>query len=265
MTERRPPEDGERPIPGPQASGAAPPDALEDEPNVAPVTVASRIRRSWAARPRIELPAIDWRRTGIRALRIGVVVTVVAVALGVGAFATATIYADYGAVKDGPNTRAWAALTPRFAGSAVCTSCHGQQAAAQDASIHVDVSCEDCHGAAADHAASDAAAKTVVLAKPPSAICAKCHTATAGRPAAFPQVDLATHYVGGPCLRCHDPHSVVAQRPPMVTHPLADLPECTTCHSPDGLKKIPSGHQLVADNVCLSCHGTDANPDRVRP
>jgi hypothetical protein len=240
-------------------------DALEDEAPVAPVTLASRIRRSWAARPRIELPAIDWRRTGIKALRIGVLASVVAVVLGVGAFATATIYADYGAVKNGPNARAWAALTPRFAGAATCTACHGRQAAAQDASIHVDVSCEDCHGPAADHAASDIAARSVVLAKPPSSICARCHTATTGRPAAFPQVDLATHYVGGPCLRCHDPHSVVAQRPPIVTHPLTDLPECTTCHAPDGLKKIPSGHQVVGDKVCLSCHGTNANPDRDRP
>lgn len=254
----RTPEDGEHPVSTPPA-----PDGTE--PDIAPVTLASRIHRSWASRPRIEWPTIDWRRTGIRALRVGVVAAVVAVVLGVGAFATATIYADYGAVKNEPNARAWAALTPRFAGAAACTACHGQQATAQDASIHVDVSCEDCHGPAADHAASDAAARTVVLAKPPSSICARCHSATTGRPASFPQVDLATHYVGGPCLRCHDPHSVVAQRPPIVTHPLADLPECTTCHSPDGLKKIPSGHQPVGDRICLSCHGTNANPDRDRP
>ena len=226
---------------------------------------ASRIRRRWATRPPIEWPTIDWQRTGIRTLKVGVVVAVVAIVLGVGAFATATIYADYGAEKNGPNARAWAAQTPKFAGAAACSACHGQQAGAQDASIHVDVSCEDCHGPAADHAASLAAAGSVILAKPPSSICARCHTATTGRPASFPQVDLATHYVGGPCLRCHDPHSVVAQRPPIVTHPLVDLPECTTCHSPSGLKKIPSGHQLVGDKVCLSCHGTNANPDRDRP
>ncbi len=112
---------------------------------------------------------------------------------------------------------------------------------------------------------TDAVARSVTLPEPPSSICARCHATTTGRPASFPQVDLATHYVGGPCLRCHDPHSVVAHRPPTVTHPLADLPECTTCHAPDGLKKIPTGHQVVGDTVCLACHGIDANVEPRRP
>ena len=250
MTERRPPEDGERP---------------DDGEAVGPDSIASRIRQAWTARPRVTWPTVDWRRTGIMALKVGVVVAVASVVLGVGAFAASAMYTDYGPVKNVPNARAWAALTPQFAGSATCASCHRTQADAQDASIHVNVACEACHGPAAAHAASDAAARSVVLAKPPSAICARCHTATTGRPASFPQVDLATHYVGGPCLRCHDPHSIVAQRPPVVTHPLTDLPECTTCHAPDGLKKIPSGHQVVGDKVCLSCHGIDANIERPKP
>jgi len=245
MTERRPPDDGEWPAADP--------------------AVPSRLRRAWARRRRIGWPNVDPRRAGVNTLKLGAIVVVVSVGLGVAGFATATIYADYGAVKNGPNAEAWAGLTPRFAGSATCTTCHGTQAAAQDASIHVNVACEACHGPAAAHATSDAAAESTVLAKPPSAICAECHVTTAGRPASFPQVDLATHYVGGPCLRCHDPHSIVAQRPPTVTHPLADLPECTTCHAPDGLKKIPSGHQVVSDRVCLSCHGIDANIERPRP
>ena len=258
MMERRTPEDGERPSPAESL-----PDEVEED--VAPEALASRIRRSWAARPRIEPPAIDWRRTGIRLFKVGVVVAVASVVLGVGAFATATIYAEYGSVKNDPNARAWAALSPRFVGSATCTSCHQAQAIAQDASIHANVSCEACHGPAASHAVTDAVARSVTLPEPPSSICARCHATTTGRPASFPQVDLATHYVGGPCLRCHDPHSVVAHRPPTVTHPLADLPECTTCHAPDGLKKIPTGHQVVGDAVCLACHGIDANVGPRRP
>lgn len=210
-------------------------------------------------------PSFALRRGSRRALKIALVAAVASVVLGVGAFATATIYADYGAVRDGPNAASWASLATRFAGSAACATCHGTQTVAQDASIHADVACESCHGPAAAHSASDDVARSVVLAKPPSTICATCHATTAGRPVAFPQVDPATHFAGGPCLRCHDPHSIVAVRPPTVTHPLADLPECTTCHAPDGLKKIPSGHQIVGDKVCLACHGPAAFDGEWRP
>jgi hypothetical protein len=192
-------------------------------------------------------------------VKLGVVAAVATVALGAGAFAAASFYNDYGAVRNGPNAEAWRALTPRFAGAATCTACHAAQATAEDASIHLDVACEDCHGPAAAHSASDAAARATVLGKPASGICVACHAATAGRPAAFPQIDPAAHFSGGQCLRCHDPHSIVAVRPPVVLHPLVDLPECTTCHAPDGLKAIPAGHELVEDAVCLACHGPGAD------
>ena len=210
-------------------------------------------------RPRFALPPIAWRRVAITSIKVGIVVVVASVTLGAAAFAAATVYAQYGAVKDGPNARAWSALTPRYAGQQICTSCHATEAHIQDASIHLNVSCEDCHGAAAEHASSVAAGKATSLVKPTSAVCVTCHATAAGRPASFPQVDPATHYSGGQCLRCHDPHSIVAVRPPVVSHPLTDLPECTTCHAPDGLKKIPAGHEIVGDTVCLSCHGLSAS------
>jgi hypothetical protein len=210
-------------------------------------------------RVRAALPPIDWARVAVTTVKIGIAVVVTSVALGVGAFATASFYSEYGAVRNVPNAQAWAALTPRFAGGAICASCHASEAGAQDASIHVNVSCEACHGPAAAHASSAAAATTTVLTEPTSGICATCHVAVAGRPAAFPQIDPATHYSGGQCERCHDPHSIVAVRPPTVTHPLANLPECTTCHAPDGLKKTPTGHEIVGDTICLSCHGQGAN------
>jgi len=207
-------------------------------------------------------PKIDRARIASRAIRIGILAIVVTVGLGVAAFAATSTYAQYGAVRNIPNAATWRGLTPRFAGPAVCATCHASEAHAQDASIHVDVACEVCHGPLAAHSASDAAARGSPAGKPPSEICATCHAAVAGRPATFPQIDQAAHYSGGECLRCHDPHSIVAIRPPVVSHPLAHLPECTTCHAPDGLKKISSGHELVRDEVCLSCHGRDAGRDR---
>jgi hypothetical protein len=218
--------------------------------------VAALVR---AGRSRFTLPPIAWTRVAVTTVKIGIVVVVTSVALGVSAFAAASFYSEYGAGRNVPNAHAWAGLTPRFAGQAICSSCHAPEAGAQDASIHVNVSCEDCHGPAAAHSSSAAAARAAVLTKPTSGTCATCHLAAAGRPAAFPQIDRAAHYSGEQCLRCHDPHSIVAVRPPTVTHPLANLPECTTCHAPDGLKKVPTGHEVVGDTICLSCHGPAAN------
>jgi hypothetical protein len=96
-----------------------------------------------------------------------------------------------------------------------------------------------------------------LLDTPTSEICVTCHAAVPGRPATFPQIDGAEHYVGNACLRCHDPHSIRAVRPPAVTHRLAKLPECTTCHAPDGLKKVPTGHEPVPDATCRSCHSRE--------
>ncbi len=250
MSEHEQPIADERPTLGPESTGDSEQPATGDDeqpPNDG---------------PRFVLPSIDWVRVAHAArtgLKVGIVVVVVSVALGTAAFVTASFYGQYGAVKNVPNARAWAGLTARFVGQAICTSCHAPEAGAQDASIHVNVSCEDCHGPAAAHSSSAAAARAVVLTRPTSAICATCHAAVAGRPTTFPQIDPARHFSGGQCLRCHGPHSVVAVRPPTVTHPLANLPECTTCHAPDGLKKIPTGHEIVGDTICLSCHGQAAN------
>jgi len=207
---------------------------------------------------RFALPNIAWRRVASTAIKVGIVMAVASVALGVAAFVAASTYEQYGAVKNTPNAAAWAGLTPRFGGQAICSSCHAHESGIQDASIHVNVSCENCHGPLAAHAASDAAARNLPPGKPHSEICVTCHAVTPGRPADFGQVDPATHFSGGECLRCHDPHSITAIRPPVVSHPLTDLPVCTTCHAPDGLKKIPVGHEPVADPICLSCHAQPA-------
>lgn len=196
-----------------------------------------------------------WRRPALAAAAL----LAITVGLGVGAFAAMTVYAQYGAVRNGPNALAWGGLEPRFAGAAACTSCHRDQATVQDASAHVNVSCEDCHGPGAAHGVSDTTARTVAMRGPGADVCVTCHATTPGRPASFPQIDPARHYSGGVCLRCHDPHSISAVRPPVVTHPLNDLPICTTCHAPDGLKQIPKGHELVPDATCLACHSTIAS------
>ena len=248
-------ESGPEPTDAPLPASTADPSSDEPTPDVGPTP-----RR--VARPSFALPVVAWRRLAWTGLKVGVVVVVASIVLGGGAALASGFYAQYGAVKNVPNARAWAALAPQHVGQALCAECHAAEGIAQDASIHVNVSCEDCHGPGAEHAAGTDAARTVALVRPESGICVTCHGATAGRPATFPVVNPASHYSGGACLRCHDPHSIVATRPPLVSHPLADLPECTTCHAPDGLKKVPTGHTLVADAICLSCHGRDADGRR---
>lgn len=213
-------------------------------------------------RRRASLPSIPWRRLSLTGLRVAVVVAVASVVLGVAAFAAVSVYAQYGAVRNEPNALAWGGLTPRYAGQAACTSCHEPEVRVQDSTVHAPVSCEACHGALSAHSASDEAARSAPVDKPPNGICSACHAAVAGRPAGFPQVDGLEHYGGGPCLRCHDPHSIVAVRPPALSHPRANLPACTTCHAPDGLKQIPEGHEPATDTVCLTCHGPGADQRR---
>jgi len=240
--------------PATEGPASAPPEPSDRDPDLdgAP-----------APRRGIAIPSIAWTRAVRTTALVGFLMVVASVALGVAAFAATTFYGQYGAVRNVPNAQTWAGLDTRFAGQVACVSCHAPEVAMQDSSVHVDVSCESCHGPGAAHAASDAAAREVALEEPTGQVCVTCHAAAPGRPASFPQVDLTEHYSGGDCLRCHDPHSIVAFRPPDVSHPLADLPECTTCHAPDGLKEIPSGHEIVRDEICLSCHarGVDESPE----
>lgn len=192
-------------------------------------------------------------RLGRKGAKVAALVLLISTVLAGGAFAASTLYAQYGGPKAVTNALAWADRTPAFSRSA-CQACHQRDAGIQTAGLHATVTCEACHGPQGTHPGSGGKAIVPLAATPTSALCITCHTQVAGRPASLPQVDPTAHYSGGLCLRCHDPHTIVAVAPPEVTHPLTDLPACTTCHAPDGLKKVPAGHEMVSDEVCLSCH-----------
>ena len=119
------------------------------------------------------------------------------------------------------------------------------------------IMCESCHGPLAENAATapvEAEPGSLGIAVPDEALCAICHEQSPAKPVAFAQVDLAEHYAGGRCLNCHDSHSADAVRPPEISHSLARLPECITCHAPAGLKPIPEGHVESSDAACQGCH-----------
>jgi len=167
-----------------------------------------------------------------------------------------SIYGEYG-YHPTENAQSWAALTPQYADSALCRSCHLPEYVPWQAAKHATVACESCHGPLAEHAATapvKAAAGTIAIEKPTSDLCVLCHQQTTGRPDGFPVVDLSQHHAGAPCLGCHDSHSATALVPPDISHSLAMLPACVTCHKPAGLKPVPAGHEEAPDAVCLTCH-----------
>ena len=171
------------------------------------------------------------------------------------------IYGEFGFHPE-ENARSWAALTPQYADPAICQSCHEPQYAAWQDERHASVNCESCHGPLAEHAATapvEAPAGSLDIAAPDEGLCATCHEQSPAKPAAFAQVDLAEHYAGGRCLTCHDSHSADAARPPQISHSLARLPACVTCHAPAGLKPIPDGHVESSDAACQGCHKRPAD------
>ena len=91
------------------------------------------------------------------------------------------------------------------AGRAACATCHDDIVEARRGSKYEKIGCEACHGPLQSHAAADSPTSP---GKPdPRATCVRCHAAKAGKPAGFPQVDLAEHAPEGACTECHQPHS----------------------------------------------------------
>lgn len=211
--------------------------------------ISRRVRRQRDLVPRARLVRLGWR-----AARIGIAMVVVSLVLAVGAFAVTTLYGQYGGPRTDASALAWAERAAVYSISD-CRECHGEQAATTAAASHADLICETCHVPTVPHP-GPVTGVVQALDTETSAVCTTCHAEAAGRSIRFPQVDPGGHYPGAVCLQCHDPHTATADYPPDVTHPLAKLPACTTCHAPDGLKRFPAGHQLAPDVVCLGCHQT---------
>ncbi len=224
---------------------------IERTARLAAVRIASGVARA----ERIVRQAARFAR---RAAFTAAAVLVVSTALATAALATTTLYSQFGAPRAQANAVSWADRTPTY-GRVDCRQCHSDEATATATEKHSSLVCESCHTPTVLHPGTTSGVVNA-LPIPSSTVCGTCHDATSGRPAGFPEIDVTQHYEGADCLRCHDPHTSRAVAPPVVTHPLADLPACTTCHSPVGLKRYPAGHQPAADAVCLSCHKPRTDP-----
>jgi hypothetical protein len=172
-----------------------------------------------------------------------------------------------------------AAQEIRYAGWQVCTTCHSDKVEMKNSSYHRTVSCEACHGPAADHAEDFIDHLPEVPTGRES--CLACHSYLASRPTGFPQIIEERHNPVRPCSACHDPHDPTPPEHPQlcsachtsiartksISHhaPL----DCEVCHEvPPQHKEQPRAHlpkKPFAREFCGTCHATDATPpDAIR-
>jgi hypothetical protein len=143
----------------------------------------------------------------------------------------------------------------RYAGHQECALCHGDVATVRADGNHHGVSCEVCHGPAAQHVAAPMEVKPVVDRE--RGLCYLCHAYNPSRPTGFPQIDSLAHNPRMPCVGCHAPH---APEPPVVPR------ECSACHRQIWNQKSVSHHAALD---CATCHDAPEthreNPRQVRP
>lgn len=251
-----------QPTPAPAATSSAAADRGADEPDAQPARHGriGRIRAAglagWASvRPRTRRGAL----LGLGAVVLGS--AVLAVAFFVAAAMAWSPYVETAIHPDG-NPRAWAALEPKFGGTGQCGECHETEAARAASAKHAGIGCESCHGPLLEHSRTSTAtvASALVPVVPTDELCTKCHTVAVGRPVSLVQIALTDHYVPV-CLQCHDPHTAISRRPPVVLHPLDNLPPCVTCHGPEAFKARSQRHPVVnGDEPCLACHAPGRGP-----
>jgi len=146
------------------------------------------------------------------------------------------------------NAQEWASLPVQYQGSASCAQCHEKNYTAWSSSSHATVNCETCHGPARAHIKERAA----MVVERSREFCGTCHAQLPSRPASFPQVELAEHNPGTPCIQCHNPHSPQIQRPPAIPHSLEGRSDCLMCHGK--VAPLPQSHAGRASDTCLNCH-----------
>lgn len=216
-----------------------------------------RLSGFWASvRPRT-------RRGGtIAAAAILAGAAMLAVGIVAGAAMAWNPYLEY-SLDNTVDARGWAGHEMTFASSDQCAECHEAEAAAAVSASHEGIGCQSCHGPLLEHveAGEDADSNSVAVAVPTDVVCVRCHVQAEGRPAGLREIIPTQHYVSV-CIQCHEPHSAIANRPPIVEHPLDDLPPCLTCHGPEGFKARNQWHPAGTsdDKPCLDCHAPGRGP-----
>lgn len=127
-----------------------------------------------------------------------------------------------------------------YAGSALCYDCHDDLVDLKGQSLHKNVTCEVCHGPAAEHI--EAPDEFTPEAPRGRGYCTLCHGYDPSRPSGFPQILSERHNPGRPCMTCHNPHN------PLLPH---EPEECSACHRDIANLKTVSHHTELS---CTQCH-----------
>jgi hypothetical protein len=127
-----------------------------------------------------------------------------------------------------------------YAGASACYDCHDDIVETKADSYHRGVTCEVCHGPAAEHI--EAPDEFTPDAPRGRGYCPLCHGYDPSRPSGFPQIIAQRHNPGKPCMSCHDPHN------PLLPHAPE---ECSACHRSISNLKTVSHHAALA---CTQCH-----------
>ena len=117
------------------------------------------------------------------------------------AFLTPASFHQYGWYR-GDALEEIASLPRSYAGRKACDECHSDESARLAKGEHKTISCESCHGAAAEHVDNP----DVKLRKLTDNDCVGCHLSSPSRPKFLKQIDLQEHYRGQRCVECHVPH-----------------------------------------------------------
>jgi cytochrome c553 len=154
-----------------------------------------------------------------------------------------------------------AALQPVHRTSAYCEDCHDDRYAEWSASSHKSVACEDCHGPASTH--PKGGKKTLPVPEDTIRLCSLCHQATAGRPAAQPQIVLAKHAAGEQCKGCHNPHAPKISPTVKLTGNAADgkrlaAKACAECHGEAGISPNATWPSLAGMSAAYQVRITTA-------
>ncbi|MBU1319201.1 MAG: hypothetical protein KKG33_01080 [candidate division Zixibacteria bacterium] len=133
-----------------------------------------------------------------------------------------------------------ASLDISYAGSNACFDCHDDIFEIKQESNHSGLTCEVCHGPAAEHV--DAPDEFTPSAPRGRGYCPLCHGYNPSRPSGFPQILAELHNPGRACMTCHDPHNPVLPHAPE---------ECSACHREISNQKMVSHHATL---TCTTCH-----------
>jgi cytochrome c553 len=154
--------------------------------------------------------------------------------------------------------------------SQLCAECHGQtfQTVMSNGHGQAGVQCENCHGAAASHAANSSDPTTIPSLPVAAAVCGECHSRPqhpafdqwSGSAHAHISADMNPTNLAGSCARCHSgtAQPVVLTQQQLSAAGVTSASACISCHDPHGSNTWVKA--TLAASLCGECHSGPRHP-----